>query len=128
MSAELTQAKALIFRITHRKNMAWAIRHGLHCSTSNKLDPNFINIGNEDLIDKRTLRTIPPSHQRTLADYVPFYFTPYSPMMLNIITGRGGVAKRHGRFLVIIVTSLHRLQDKKHRFSLYGQARQLAYG
>jgi hypothetical protein len=38
-----------------------------------------------------------------LADYVPFYFTPFSPMMLNINTGRGAVPRRPNSEICILV-------------------------
>jgi hypothetical protein len=53
------------------------------------LSPNYINIGNIDLIDKRGYRKVPIEPGGTLADYVPFYFTPFSVMMKNIHSGRG---------------------------------------
>src|SRR5262249_19809970 len=45
----------------------------------------------------------------TLSDYVPFYFTPATPMLLNIKTGRNGVVKRPMADIAILVTSLPRL-------------------
>jgi len=52
-------------------------------------DPNYRNIGNPDLIDKRSRRVVPIPPGGTLSDYVPFYFTPFSMMMYNIKTGYG---------------------------------------
>ena len=43
----------------------------------------------------------------TLHDYVPFYFTPFSPMLMNIRSGRGGIAPRPNDEIVILVSSLH---------------------
>lgn len=116
MSAELKQEKALIFRATHIQNLRWALRHGLHCSRSGTLDPNFISVGNSDLIAKRTDRTIPPEHTTCLSDYIPFYFTPFSPMMYNISTGWGGIQKRPNKDIVIIVSSLHLLGQRNVPF------------
>jgi len=42
---------------------------------------------NPDLIDKRSRRVVDVTPGGTLSDYVPFYFTPYSIMMLNVMTG-----------------------------------------
>lgn len=44
-----------------------------------------------------------------LNDYVPFYFTPFSVMMRNIHTGWGGVAQRPNEDILILVSSLHRV-------------------
>ena len=49
-----------------------------------------MEIGNPDLIDKRTHRIVPAPPGGTLSDYVPFYFTLYSPMLYNIKTGMEG--------------------------------------
>jgi hypothetical protein len=38
---------------------------------------------------------------------VPFYFTPFSVMMRNIRSGRGGVQQRENDEIVILVSSLH---------------------
>ena len=106
MSRDLTPDKALIFRITHRNNVGWLIENGLHCSNSNVHDPKFVPIGNPDLIKSRATRQVPRSPHGPLGDYVPFYFTPYTPMMLNIKTGRGGMPRRDLREVVIIVSAL----------------------
>lgn len=109
-SSHLTQENALIFRVTHRKNVRWALENGLCCSNSESLDPNFVAIGNEDLINARRDTVVKRPPGGTLADYVPFYFTPFSPMLYNIKTGHG-IRKRASQELVIFVTSLHQLID-----------------
>jgi hypothetical protein len=106
---ELTAERARIFRITHIDNVAWILANGLHCSSSNMQDPNFIQIGNPDLISKRAGRIVPVPPGGTLDDYIPFYFTPFSPMLYNIRTGWGGIQQRPMRDIVILVSSLHEL-------------------
>jgi hypothetical protein len=106
---ELTPEKARIFRITHINNAAWILQNGLHCKSSNHQDPNFVQIGNPDLIAKRTHRTVPIAPGGTLHDYVPFYFTPFSPMLLNIKTGWNGIPQRPMHQIVILTSSLHNL-------------------
>ncbi|HEX3104096.1 MAG TPA: DUF4433 domain-containing protein [Terriglobales bacterium] len=108
MSA-LTQEKALIFRITHIENVEWLLANGLHCRNSGIRDPNYREIGNSDLIAKRADREISIPPRGTLSDYIPFYFTPYSPMMLNIKTGYNGMKKTPMRDIVILVSSLHKI-------------------
>lgn len=104
--------KALIFRITHVDNVPWILDHGLHCRNSGIFDPNYHEIGNPDLIEKRAQREvlIPPGG--TLSDYIPFYFTPYSPMLLNIKTGYGGMKKTPMSDIAILVSSLHTIAKK----------------
>ena len=72
---ELTPDNALVFRLTHIENVAWILRHGLHCKASEKQDPQFVTIGNPDLIQKRTQRIVPTGPGGTLDHYIPFYFT-----------------------------------------------------
>ncbi|MDB2384574.1 DUF4433 domain-containing protein [Endozoicomonas sp.] len=54
-------------------------------------------------------------------DYVPFYFTPFSPMMYNIYTGRGGVQRRNNEEIVILVSSVHHIHQKGVEFIFTNQ-------
>jgi hypothetical protein len=115
MSA-LTPEKALIFRITHVANVPWILRHGLHCNNSAQADPNYIQIGNPDLIARRTQRIIPVAPGGTLSDYIPFHFTPYTPMLLNIKTGFNGATQRPMEEIAILVSSLRDVQEQGIEF------------
>ncbi|HEV7670655.1 MAG TPA: DUF4433 domain-containing protein [Thermoanaerobaculia bacterium] len=106
----LTPEKALIFRATHRANVPWTLAHGLQCSQSSVLDPNFVSIGNEELIAKRDTRDVPIPPGGRLSHYIPFYFTPYSPMLYNIRTGYGDIRQRPNEDIVIFVSSLIALE------------------
>ena len=83
--------------------------NGMYCRNSAIRDPGFVAIGNTDLIDKRHYRQVPCHPHGTLSDYVPFYFTPFTPMFLNIKTGFNGVRQRPLDEIVIFVSSLTRL-------------------
>lgn len=107
----LTPERALIFRIVHRNNVPWILENGMHCRNSNVLDPAYVSIGNRELIDKRNRHPVPCPPGGTLGDYVPFYFTPFSPMLLNIKTGWGGIEKRSNSEIVIFVSSLEKLRE-----------------
>lgn len=111
MSNNLTPDKALIFRIVHVDNLPWLLRHGLQCRNFGHRHPNYQSIGNPELIEKRQRREIPVDPGGTLGDYVPFYFTPKSPMLLNIKTGYGGIQRRENREIAILVSSLPRLDE-----------------
>ncbi|MDX7986345.1 DUF4433 domain-containing protein [Xenorhabdus sp. 12] len=107
----LNPEKALIWRITHRQNIPWILANGLHAGNGAVRSQNWMTIGNEDLINRRGHRTVPLPPQGVLNDYVPFYFTPFSPMMYNIYTGRGGVKKVSNTDIVILVSSMYRVAE-----------------
>lgn len=107
--SKLSPEKALLFRITHVKNIAWMMANGLHCKNSEERDPDFVPIGNADLIAKRSSREIPIDPGGRLSDYIPFYFTPFSPMMYNIKTGYGGINQYSNSQIAICVCSFHDL-------------------
>lgn len=111
MSLNLTPERGLLFRITHIANLPWSLANGLHCANGGAQDPNFVAIGNPDLIGKRMQRRVPIAPNGTLADYVPFYFTPKSPMLLNIKTGFIGMTKRSNQEIVILVSSCKAMND-----------------
>ena len=75
-----------------------------------------MEIGNPDLIDKRTHRIVPAPPGGTLSDYVPFYFTLSSPMLYNIKTGWKGIARRPMSEIVILVSSLPALAEHGVQF------------
>mgnify|MGYP002780033107 CR=1 FL=1 len=106
----LSPERALIFRITHVANVPWLLRHGLHCRASPVRDPAFRSIGNPELIEKRRTRVVPAPPGGSLGeDYVPFYFTPHSPMLLNLKTGYGGVPQTRMADVAILAASLRDL-------------------
>jgi hypothetical protein len=111
MSKDLNPQKALIFRIVHRDNMGNVWAHGLHCKNASH-GKKYTQIGNPELISKRDGRVVPCSPGGTLSDYVPFYFTPYTPMLYNIKTGHAGIQKRPVEEIIILISSLHTLKSQ----------------
>jgi hypothetical protein len=105
----LNPEKALIFRIVHRNNLEDVLTTGCQCG-SDTAGQRYVEIGNPELTQRRTQRTVPCAPGGTLSDYVPFYFAPYSPMLYKIKTGRG-VPKRPVSESVILVSSLHKLNS-----------------
>lgn len=116
MNRDLCPEKAYIFRIVHRDNLGWILDHGLHCRSADVIDPNYVEIGNPDLISKRNNRPLPIEPGGTLSDYVPFYFTPRSPMLYNIHTGHNGIRQRRNDEIIIFVASLHRIKKLGMKF------------
>lgn len=116
-SASLNPQKALIWRIVHRDNIPWILDNGLHCGNSQVKAENWINIGNPELIGKRSGHLVPAGKGGTLHDYVPFYFTPFSPMLMNIHSGRGGIKQRKNEEIVILVSSLRKVAEQNIPFT-----------
>lgn len=109
MSKDLNPEKALIFRIVHRDNMPVVWADGCHCRSTTE-GKKYKVMGNTELIAKRVGRVVPCPPGGTLSDYVPFYFTPYTPMLYNIKTGFNGVAKQSVADILILISSLHKLK------------------
>lgn len=112
---ELNPEKAWIFRITHIENVLWYLENGLHCCNSECLNPDYVEIGNPDLIGKRDKREVPIHPGGKLSDYVPFYFTPHSMMLYNIQTGYN-VKMQPKRDIAILVSSLPKVIESKAQF------------
>lgn len=112
----LNPENAFIFRIAHIGNVPWILNHGLHCRNSPERDPNYVEIGNPELIEKRRHRIVPIPPGGMLSDYIPFYFTPHSPMLLNIKTGHNGIPRRPMSEIVIMVSALPGLGAQKIQF------------
>lgn len=126
MTLNITAERAGIFRITHVNNVPWILHNGLWCPSSGNLDPDFVSIGNPDIIEKRSRRRIPIPPGGVLADYVPFYFTPCSMMLLNVITGYG-VPRRDKDEIVILVSSIPQLQSNSVAFVFTDKHALVAY-
>lgn len=80
----------LIYRMTHINNIPFILRNGLWSKLSGVIDPDFVPIGNSEVIGRRTCKQVnvnPPGG--TLGEFIPFYFSGHSPMLLNIATGYG---------------------------------------
>jgi hypothetical protein len=95
----------------HRDNLPWIFENGLHCGNSKHRSESWVNIGNQELIDKRQKHCVLMPPGGTLNDYVPFYFTPFSVMLKNIHSGRGGVKQRSNDEIVILVSSIHKVNS-----------------
>jgi hypothetical protein len=104
----LNPQKALIWRIVHRDNLPWILENGLHCGNGHARSPNWVSIGSQELIDKRSQHPVPLPPGGFLNDYVPFYFTPFSVMLQNVHSGRG-VPRRGNDEILILVSSMHHI-------------------
>lgn len=101
-----------VFRIVHIDNVEYLLAHGMFTRTHAQADPNYINIGDSTLIAQRNDYPVginPPNGH--LGEYVPFYFGPLSPMLLNIKTGYRGITQRPQADIVYIVCRVNTLVE-----------------
>lgn len=102
-----TYIDKFIFRMIHYSNLEFILQNGI-CSRNHHIaDPNYINIGDANLIEQRNDYAVginPPGG--VLGDYIPFYFGGHSPMLLNIKTGYRGIAQRPQEDIIFIVCQI----------------------
>lgn len=111
----LTVENGYLFRITHRNHVPWLLRNGLVCAAGGRRDPAFVSIGNPGLIGRRESHWVPIAPGGYLSEYVPFYFTPFSPMAYNIHTGRQ-VPKQSNDAIIILMTSVAKVVETDAKF------------
>lgn len=105
---EIPYMQRYLFRMTHIDNLRIILRDGLFAPNA-KWYPEYVNIGDESLIEQRGVFTVPIAPWGVLSDYVPFYFGGCSPMLLNIKTGYRGIRKREQREIVYMCTHIDRV-------------------
>jgi ssDNA thymidine ADP-ribosyltransferase, DarT len=75
------------YRLTHINNLNLLLQNGLVYQYHPKASSDYIDIGNAQIIDVRSTTPVKIDNYGMIGDYVPFYFTPKSIMLYNIITG-----------------------------------------
>jgi hypothetical protein len=80
-----------IYHITSIKNLPGILRKGgLICDREMmESDREYVSIAHQHIKERRANKQVPCTPGGTVADYVPFYFAPRSPMLYVIY--RGGV-------------------------------------
>ena len=107
-----------IFRIFHVDNLPVLLqRGGFHAPNFTPDDGlTYRTIHNVDIQTKRRVRTIPCGPSGVVHDYVPFYFGPRSPMLLQLHTDRvAGYTEKQGP-LIYAVTSAQAIVDAGLQF------------
>jgi len=98
-----------IFRIVHWQNVEHILTNGLCCRAHPDYDPNYINIGHQQLIEDRHSHPVPLAGYGNLGDYIPFYFWGHSPMLYMIMHGFKGVKQYPQEEIVYIVVNSMRV-------------------
>ena len=78
-----------IFHITHIRNLQNIINDGgLWCDrVVSQRNLAHVSIAHQHIKDRRAQKNVPIPPHGVVADYVPFYFAPRSPMLYSISRG-----------------------------------------
>ncbi|OFX14079.1 MAG: hypothetical protein A2Z18_03455, partial [Armatimonadetes bacterium RBG_16_58_9] len=100
------------YHITHIQNLPQITgTGGLVCdSRLATLASVPTTVAYEDIKDKRTRKQVPCGPQGVVADYVPFYLAPRSPMLYTI--SRGNIPGRDQQDIVHLVSSAEDMRDR----------------
>ncbi len=100
-----------LYHFTSIHHLASIIEHGLLCDNSAAVGLLAVEVGNRGIKERRRRQAVPVGPGGVVADYVPFYFAPRSPLLYVIAMGTvleytGGLDP-----LVYLVTTAERLAD-----------------
>src|SRR5690606_11958190 len=120
--------KLYCYRITHINNLSLLLQNGIVNKNHPSAAVNYINIGNNEIIDVRSQVPVKINNYGMIGDYVPFYFTPRSTMLLNIITEyRAPLVQQRIRNEVLVIRCLiSDLVNLPQWFFTDGQANDIA--
>lgn len=81
-------AQLEVYRIVPIANLPLLLDNGIYCKNDKTIDATaFVSIGNAEVIDRRNRAIVKCYPETVVNDYVPFYFSVRTPMLLNIKTG-----------------------------------------
>jgi len=101
-----------LYRIVHYTNLEFVLRDGMFTKDHPQHDPDYMVIGDNQLIGQRHDYPVGLAGKGNLGDYVPLYFGPLSVMLLNIKTGYRGITKRPQRDIVYICCKMEVFEQK----------------
>jgi len=119
----INESRSLCYRITHIDNIPLILANGIVNKHHPDANSKYINIGNPEIIDVRSETLVKIEGYGMIGDYVPFYFTPKSIMLYNIITGywHPKVLKRNRSEIVVIRCFIEKLAQLPKWFFTNGQ-------
>lgn len=120
----INEKRDLCYRIVHLNNLKHVLAKGLCTKHHPNADPDFTPIGNTQIIGTRDTTPVRIEGYGHIGEYVPFYFTPRSIMLLNIQSGyrHPQVPHRKPQEILIIRCRLERLAQLEQFFFTDGQA------
>jgi len=104
----LDLSTVLLYRMTHIKNIPHILKHGITHISSLAKNKNYVAIGDGSLIKARKDFSMP--NDKTLGEYIPFYFGPRMPMLYVMQKGFNGVAPVTRGDVVYCISSVKAIQ------------------
>ncbi len=104
-----------LYRITHRENLPHILHYGICNKNHPDANPDFISIGNHGIITTRKDREVKIEGYGNVGEYVPFYFSPKSIMLYNILTGYG-VDRIKPEEIIFLITDIEGVINSKQLF------------
>lgn len=101
-----------LYRIVHIENLGFIVQNNeLTCPSHERVNPNYVGIGDNSLILERKSKQLPISPGGTFDDYVAFYFGMRSPMLYNIKHGYQGVTPRSQHDIIYLISSFDKIKE-----------------
>jgi hypothetical protein len=101
--------KIYLYRMTHIENIPHILEHGITHSTSAHANPDFVPIGDSNLITTRNEFLL--NNGKRLGEYIPFYFGVKTPMLYVVQNGFNMVAPTLPENIVYCVSSVQKIID-----------------
>lgn len=120
----LNENREFCYRIIHIDNLQLLLQNGIVTKYHAAASHEYVEIGNPSIIAGRDNLEIKIEGYGKLGEYVPFYFTPRSPMLYNIITGQKHpkVKKRERSEIIVIRCLISELVKQPYWFFTNGNA------
>ena len=113
----INSKRQFCYRICHIQNISYIMKVGLCTKHHPDADPDFKTIGNPEIIDTRDDLQVKFAHFGNIGEYVPFYFTPRSLMLYNIVTGfRAPLVPKLPKEQILVIRCLISDLAKLNRF------------
>lgn len=100
--------------MVHIENVPHILANGLTLATSMNANENYVPIGDNSLIDRRSSVTVP--NGKNLNEFLPFYFWYRMPMLFVVQRGYNGVPVQNPENIVYCVTNVEKIIQSRLPF------------
>ena len=108
-----TPQRGLLFHFTHMANLESIVRHGLLCDAQAQDGQLQVEVGNQDIKERRRSCKVPVPPRGVVANYVLFYFAARSPMLYVILRGQVPTYQAGQEDVVYLVTTIERVKESE---------------